>query len=555
MKNASSFANRIASSGLIVVLAFSQIAAPLPARAAESLFFTPPAGETASFVSLTSGQTYALFCSVAEAGTGARTLHAVAIPTGATKVLFRGINQICYDYHGYSNAGDSYIVFVAQAQGASRPELWQVSLSSSSAPRSITGPLPTGMTVSTIDVSPDGRWIAYSIAPVPTGLNYYERTQAMYLVPSDGSAPPRQLPVIPANSNVYVIDNRFTPDSQTIVFASDEGGAHYEWNLRAIGINPGAVSRRLTPTSCGQGDISGCFGPITPDSRYTLANLVAGNGSPAGLYRIDLAAGSPSGLRLSDALSVGALRLIDNGQYAVTYINDQVLPPNHMVLALDGSPIAHRVLDPMPVNRNGVTNDVTACGGSCFLFLVKGSQSVGAVEVWRAAADGAAAPAPVFTVPAETTGPWAGQILDEIIKLSVSPDGSRAIIMTRDSTNSTLNLYAVPTGGGSAIHLAEWPSVQSVSVQWAMLQGNQHVALIDSPDAATSSQQLVRLDLSVVDGPRTSLSTLTRSGISSVALNRYIVYGDLDGFHLADGLTDVFVDLYPQTLSLPSLLK
>ncbi len=555
MKRFFSSIHGLVSVALIFVLTSSMFASPV--RAAEPLFFTPPAGETESFIMLTTGQTYALFCTVALDGTGPRTLHAVAVPSRASKVLFRGINQNCSDYHVYTNAGDTYAVFVAQAVGASRPELWQVSLSGTSMPRSITGPLATGMTVSSIDISRDGHWIAYSIAPVPSGLNYFERTQAMYLAPGDGSSPARQLPVIPANSNVYVIGGIFAPDSQTVVYVSDQDGGHYDWYVHAIGVNAGATSRRLSPASCGHIDISGCIAPITADSRYTFANLVTGvNGAAAGLYRLDISATTPSGLRLSNALEFGRFRLVDGGRYAVAPFNDNTTPENYMVLSVSGSPAAHRVLDPMPADRTGVEGSaVMTCGGTCVLFLVKGGISTGAIELWRASADESAAPAPIFTIPAETTGPWAGQIQDTIIQVAASPDGSRAIVMTRDSTNSTLNLYSVPTTGGAAVHLAEWPNALNVSVQWAMLQGNQHVALIDSPDAATSSQQLVRLDLSVADGPRTPLSTLTRSGISSTALNRYVLYGDLDGFHLADGLADVFDDLYPHTLSLPSLQK
>lgn len=530
---------------------------PRNAWAADLPFFTPPAGETATYLHLSTSETYALFCTAALDGTGPRTLHAVAIPTGSAHALFQAVNLTCNNFDVITNQGDTYALFPAQAPGATGVELWQVDLSGGRPPRSLSGPLPVGMTISSFNPSPDGRWITYMVAPVPTGMNYFERTQGMYLIASESPAPARAIPVIPASSNVYVIYGRFTPDSQTVIYMTDQYSGHYNWDVAAVSVADGAVPRRLSPVSCGYIDLSGCFGPFTADSQYTFMNhATSANGLAEGVYRLSVYAGTPTGVRLSGSADLSSMKLMDHDRYLVTrHLSTQ--PDNIAIMPVNGSQAAHLVLDPVPAGISGADRPtMISCGDNCLVFAVKGGMYDQTIGVWRGSLDAATSPTPLFTVSAETLGPWAGQILDSIIDIQAAPDGSRVIVTVKDSVSSTLDLYAIPSSGGAATHLGAWPNVMNAYMALTPLLGNRHVALIDSPDSsAPPPHQLVRLSVEDVDGPRTPLSTLTVNNVAAVARQRYILVAETDEYYLLDALQDVFDDLYPHTLNLPGVLK
>lgn len=544
-------------SALAVSLALTVLEAPRNTWAAETPFFTPPAGEATTYLHLSSGETYALFCTSAVDGTGPRTLHAVAIPAGSAHSLFQAVNLTCNNFSVITNQGDTYALFRAQASGASGVELWQVDLSGSHPARSLSGPLPVGMTISSFNASPDGRWITYEVAPVPTGMNYFERAQGVYLIASDGSSPARALPVIPAGSNVYVVYGHFTPDSQTVIYMTDEYSGHYNWDIAAISVVDGAAPRRLSPVSCGNIDLSGHFGPFTSDSQFTFMNHATGSmGLAAGLYRLNVYGGAPTGIRLTDQIIPSNLSLMGNDRYLVTRYLD-THPNNISIVPVNGSQAAYPILDPIPAGTSGADRPTLySCGGTCLVFTVKGGMYDQTIGVWRGSLDAATSPTPLFTVPAETIGPWAGQILDAITEFQASPDGSRVIVTVKDSVSSTLALYAVPSSGGAATPLGAWPSVMNAYTALTPLLGNRHVALIDSPDSsAPPPHQLVRLSVDVADGPRTPLSTLPVNNVLAVAGHRYILVADTAGYYLVDALQDVFTTIFPNRLLITSLHK
>ena len=64
-------------------------------------------------------------------------------------------------------------------------------------------------------LSPDGRWVAYVTAPV--GRTGSHPVSALWLVPADGSAPPRELVAGEAEHR----EPRWTADSGAILFLSD----------------------------------------------------------------------------------------------------------------------------------------------------------------------------------------------------------------------------------------------------------------------------------------------------------------------------------------------
>ncbi len=66
--------------------------------------------------------------------------------------------------------------------------------------------------------SPDGRWIVYSADRAD-----YPTAQGIYIIPSDGSAPPRRITTLPAGSWWQELP-RFSPDGTRLVFNEYRGG-------------------------------------------------------------------------------------------------------------------------------------------------------------------------------------------------------------------------------------------------------------------------------------------------------------------------------------------
>ncbi|SNS82760.1 Dipeptidyl aminopeptidase/acylaminoacyl peptidase [Streptosporangium subroseum] len=64
-------------------------------------------------------------------------------------------------------------------------------------------------------ISPDGRWVAYAVAPI--GMREKHPVSALWVAAADGSSPPRKLTAGTANDSVP----RWAPDSASLFFASD----------------------------------------------------------------------------------------------------------------------------------------------------------------------------------------------------------------------------------------------------------------------------------------------------------------------------------------------
>ena len=67
-------------------------------------------------------------------------------------------------------------------------------------------------------LSPDGRFVAFSVKSVAPGKDGYRTS--LWVTPADGSAPPRQLTVGARNDTTP----RWSPDGRTLAFLSDRGG-------------------------------------------------------------------------------------------------------------------------------------------------------------------------------------------------------------------------------------------------------------------------------------------------------------------------------------------
>ena len=78
-------------------------------------------------------------------------------------------------------------------------------------------------------ISPDGRWVAYAVAP--TGKRGERRLSALWLATADGSTPPRQLTAGTAADSAP----RWAPDSASLFFVSDRTGAAQLHRIRPDG--------------------------------------------------------------------------------------------------------------------------------------------------------------------------------------------------------------------------------------------------------------------------------------------------------------------------------
>ncbi len=79
------------------------------------------------------------------------------------------------------------------------------------------------------EISPDGRWVAYVVAPV--GQRGERRLSAVWLAAADGSSPPRQLTAGTAADS----GPRWAPDSASLFFMSDRTGSAQLHRIRIDG--------------------------------------------------------------------------------------------------------------------------------------------------------------------------------------------------------------------------------------------------------------------------------------------------------------------------------
>jgi dipeptidyl aminopeptidase/acylaminoacyl peptidase len=78
-------------------------------------------------------------------------------------------------------------------------------------------------------ISPDGRWVAYAVAPVGRGGERH--LSALWLAAADGSAPPWKLTAGTAADS----DPRWAPDSASVFFLSDRSGSRQLYRVRVGG--------------------------------------------------------------------------------------------------------------------------------------------------------------------------------------------------------------------------------------------------------------------------------------------------------------------------------
>src|ERR1022692_1682260 len=102
-------------------------------------------------------------------------------------------------------------------------------------------------------ISPDGRWVAYTVAPV--GKRGERRVSALRLAAADASSPPRQLTAGTAADSAP----RWAPDPAALFFLSDRTGSAQLHRIRLDGGEAEALTawrggiNGHYPLACGQG--------------------------------------------------------------------------------------------------------------------------------------------------------------------------------------------------------------------------------------------------------------------------------------------------------------
>ncbi|MCS7022919.1 MAG: S9 family peptidase [Gemmataceae bacterium] len=109
--------------------------------------------------------------------------------------------------------------------------------------------------VSSPQLSPDGRWVVYTVTEVHLADN--RLTTSLWLAATDGSVPPRRLTTPPAGKKDS--NPRWSPDGRLILFESNREEGSQLWLISPDGGAP----RRLTQISTGASD------PVwSPDGRH-----------------------------------------------------------------------------------------------------------------------------------------------------------------------------------------------------------------------------------------------------------------------------------------------
>src|SRR6185295_1474016 len=109
--------------------------------------------------------------------------------------------------------------------------------------------------VSDPQISPDGRWIAYTIADTDKAAN--KRITQIYVISTDGGEP-RQL----TNEKQSSSSPRWSPDGKRIAFVSSRDGQAQVWTMEVSDGTAGAL-KKITSIS------TGADGPVwSPDGKW-----------------------------------------------------------------------------------------------------------------------------------------------------------------------------------------------------------------------------------------------------------------------------------------------
>src|ERR1700728_177370 len=117
------------------------------------------------------------------------------------------------------------------------------------------------------EISPDGRWVAYAVAPA--GRRGERRLSAVWIAAADGSLPPRQLTAGTAADS----GPRWAPDSASLFFMSDRTGSAQLHRIRLDGGEAEALTEwegeiyDVCPLADGRVAVVGADEPTKEDER------------------------------------------------------------------------------------------------------------------------------------------------------------------------------------------------------------------------------------------------------------------------------------------------
>jgi len=142
-------------------------------------------------------------------------------------------------------------------------------------------------------VSPDGRWVVYAAAEITDSQNN-KSVSRLWLVPTDGSAPPRQL------TNPTAKDNspRWSPDGRWIVFESTRSGSSQLWVISPFGGEAQQITKISTDASTATWSPDGRHLAFVSAVYPEFSSLPFVESNKANKDRMDAAAASPVKVRV-----------------------------------------------------------------------------------------------------------------------------------------------------------------------------------------------------------------------------------------------------------------
>ena len=337
-------------------------------------------------------------------------------------------------------------VFLADRETNGVIELWSVPLTGG-APTKLSGTMVSGGSVSTVKMSPDGNFVAFSSNRVSTGK------RELWLSPVDGSAAPVNLSNSAlATGGVSQFD--WSPNSQRVVFMADRDVAG---NLDLYSV---LTSGSLTKLSSAMtvGGLAVAEFKISNDSTRVVFRGDLSSDNVFELYSVPINGGSAfvriSGSFLA-AASVNSFLLTPDSARAVFLMNRddsaKVELYSNTLIAPSATPAK---LSGFLVLGGDVT-DIRVSANSQRAVFMAFKDSATTREVYSAPIDGVSGPALVKISGTMVAG---GSAL--FSRLAVSTDSQRVVFIADKDLDGVLSLYVAPIAtANAAVRLSEAPQV------------------------------------------------------------------------------------------------
>ena len=327
------------------------------------------------------------------------------------------------DVQSFALAGRRAI-YLADQEVDGIQELFSADLERGGAPVKLNGPLgPDRQDVFEFVVSPDGAAVAFRANPNVIGRH------ELFLVPSDGRAPPRKIDTGTGTNSGVKPGFRFSPDGRWVVFLSDERVGFQD--VYAAPSDGSASARRVLTNS--SGDV---LFEISPDST----RVVARNGirHHHGSLRAAPLDGSAPEVFVASVLWNSDIKSfsISADSSRVAYCADALIDdrPQLFSASITGEGFELLLQDP----QGGWVPDVAAAGADGrVVFRAYGPE--GRLELYSVPADGSALPRKLAPM-----GP--GRRVKPFL---LSPDGTRVAYRADADVDERFELWCAPVDGSA----------------------------------------------------------------------------------------------------------